>query len=114
VTLDDPSLLSPIRRAERQTGIGKTQKDEAENGLTVLGRGQTAIGSKLIGGGPEAFFERRGGEIFGRRRNPVHFWRFRTISPKIWVVWDVVRRTLTAGKTGGKSEVLTGRGGLKR
>ena len=50
----------------------EAEEDEAEDGLGVLGGGETGVGAELVGGGLEASFEGGGGGVVFRRGDPLH------------------------------------------
>ncbi len=52
--------------------FSEAQEDQAEDRLGVLRGAQAAIGAKLVGGGPEAFFQRVSGGVLLRWRDPDH------------------------------------------
>ena len=47
-----------LRSLLREARLGEAQEDEAEDGRGVLPRLQAGVGAELIGGRPQAFFER--------------------------------------------------------
>ena len=60
--------------------FGKAQKDEAEDGLGVFGLFQPRAGPELIGGSPEALFERVIRGVFFRGGDPDHYAACLTLS----------------------------------
>ena len=52
--------------------VGVPQKDQAEDGAGVFLRLQAGIGAELIGGIPQALFERGGGGVFFGGSDPEH------------------------------------------
>ena len=55
-----------------ETDFGKPQEDEAEDGRGIFLRLQFGIGAQLVGGIPEAFFQRRIVSVFFRWGDSVH------------------------------------------
>ncbi len=55
-----------------EASVGEAQEDEAEDRGGVLRRGQAAIGTKLVRGGPQAIFQCVGGDVFFGGGDPLH------------------------------------------
>ena len=53
-----------LRTLLGEADFSKAQEDEAKDGLGVLGGAQAAVGAELVGGSPEALFQRVGGGVF--------------------------------------------------
>jgi transcriptional regulator with XRE-family HTH domain len=50
--------------------LGKAQEDQAKDGAGILLRLQPGVGAELVGGIPQALFQRRGGGVFFRGSDP--------------------------------------------
>ena len=55
-----------------EADLGEAEEDEAEDGAGVFLGLEAGVGAKLIGGGPEALFERGRGGVFFGGGDPVH------------------------------------------
>jgi len=61
-----------------ETHLGKTQEDEAKDGAGVFLRLEARVGAELVGGVPQALFERCAGAVFFWVDDPLHgYWFFR-------------------------------------
>ena len=75
----DP-IASPGRHArsfqlaalQGKAHFGKAQEDQAEDGARVFLRLEARIGAELVGGVPEALFERAGGGVLFGGGDPVN------------------------------------------
>ena len=55
-----------------EADLGEAQEDQAEDRAGVFLRLEAGVGAELIGGVPEALFERGGGGVFFGWGDPVH------------------------------------------
>ena len=55
-----------------EADLGEAQEDEAEDGAGVFLGLEAGVGAELVGGVPQALFERGGGGVFFGRGDPVH------------------------------------------
>ena len=52
--------------------FGKAQEDQAEDAAGVFLRLEAGVGTELVGGIPQALFERGGGGVFFGGGDPLH------------------------------------------
>ena len=72
-----------------EADFGEAQEDEAEDGAGVFLGLEAGVGAELVGGIPEALFERGGGGVFFGWGDPVHGQSHSIAkSPRWWAIVD--------------------------